>query len=517
MEWENNIDSQYGRDLRVPGKPPTYWLTRFVILRLLGLIYAVAFLVVINQIIPLIGSNGLLPVGNYLRLVSRALGSDGAGFLRLPSLFWFWHSDAALLTGAWIGFLLSCFVIAGFANVPMLALLWFLYMSFIHVGQEWYGYGWEIQLTETGFLAIFLCPLVDLRPFPRYAPPLPVIGLFRWLTFRIMLGAGLIKIRGDEIWRNGTALYYHFETQPIPGPLSRFFHFQPRILLKFGVWFNHLAELVAPWFVFWPRLARHIAGSVIVLFQVTIILSGNLSFLNWLTILPALACFDDGFWSRILPRVLVRKAEAAAGRAESSKPMLITSWAVTVVIALLSIQPVINMLSPKQIMNTSFDPLELVNTYGAFGTVGQERLNVIFEGTMDEKPDDSARWKPYIYKGLPVLLNKRPPQIAPYQLRLDWQMWFAAMSSAEDYPWTLNLVSKLLHNDASAVSLFAANPFPEKPPRYIRAVLYRYAFAKPGNPQDLWWNRERLSVWIPAMSANDPRLLDFLESYGWMN
>ena len=106
--------------------------------------------------------------------------------------------------------------------------LWLLYMSFVHVGQDWYGYGWEIQLLETGFLAIFLCPLLDLRPFPKRAPPPPIIGLFRWLIFRIMLGAGLIKMRGDEVWRNVTALYYHFETQPLPGPLSRWFHFLPR-------------------------------------------------------------------------------------------------------------------------------------------------------------------------------------------------------------------------------------------------------------------------------------------------
>ena len=135
-------------------------------------------------------------------------------------------------------------------------------MSFVHLGQEWYGYGWEIQLTETGFLAIFLCPLLDMRPFPKeYAPPMPIIVLFRWLIFRIMLGAGLIKLRGDEIWRNGTALYYHFETQPIPGPLSRWFHFLPRIVLKIGVWFNWLAELVAPLFVFWPRLGTSYCGS----------------------------------------------------------------------------------------------------------------------------------------------------------------------------------------------------------------------------------------------------------------
>jgi hypothetical protein len=510
------MDNVFQRAPNALGARPTYWLTRFLILRLLGAVYAVAFLAAINQIVPLIGANGLLPVGIFLKQVGDTLGSRGAGFMRLPSLFWFAHSDMTLLTVAWIGFGLACVVVAGFANAPLLAVLWFLYMSFVHVGQDWYGYGWEIQLLETGFLAIFLCPLLDLRPFPKREPPMPVIGLFRWLIFRIMLGAGLIKIRGDDVWRNGTALYYHFETQPLPGPLSRWFHFLPRAVLKTGVWYNFLAELVAPWFVFWPRLGRHIAGSVIMILQIILVLSGNLSFLNWLTILPTLACFDDGFWSRLLPRPLVLRAEAAAAHAEPSRPMLVTAWTVAAAIALLSIQPALNILSSQQIMNTSFDRLDLVNTYGAFGSVGRERLNVVFEGTMDQVPDDNANWKAYPYKGLPVALNKRPPQIAPYQLRLDWQMWFAAMSSPEEYPWTLNLVSKLLHNDPGAVGLFAGNPFPGNPPRYIRAVLYRYTFAHPGNPDGLWWNRRRVGdVWLPAMSADDPRLIEFLKRAGW--
>jgi len=496
---------------------PTYWLTRFLILRLLGLVYAVAFLVAIHQIIPLIGEHGLLPVGIFLKNVADVFGSRSAGFFRIPSIFWFGDSDSDLLTAAWIGFLLSCVVVSGFANAPLLAVLWFLYMSFVHVGQDWYGYGWEIQLLETGFLAIFLCPLLDMRPFPKRPPPLPLIILFRWLAFRIMLGAGLIKIRGDDVWRNGTALFYHFETQPITGPLSRWFHFLPRLILKTGVWFNFLAELVAPFFAFWPRLARHIAGSIMVALQIILILSGNLSFLNWLTIVPVLACFDDGFWSNLLPRPLVRHAKHADEMAEPSRPMMMTAWSIAVIIALLSIQPVINMLSPGQIMNTSFNRLDLVNTYGAFGSVGRERMNVVFEGTMDETPDENAHWTAYSYKGLPVALNKRSPQIAPYQLRLDWQMWFAAMSSPEEYPWTLNLVWKLLHNDPGALGLFADNPFPNKPPRYIRAVLYRYRFADPGNPEGRWWNRERIgNLWLPPLSANDSRLTEFLKGEGWL-
>lgn len=494
----------------------SYWLTRFVILRWLGFVYAVAFFSTAKQVLPLIGSHGLLPVALFLERVQNALGSTSAGFVRLPSLFWFVHADAVLQLAAWVGFALASAVVAGYANAIVMAVLWALYMSIVHVGQDWYGYGWEIQLLETGFLSIFLCPLLDGRPFPKREPPLVVLWLFRWLIFRAMLGAALIKLRGDSVWRDLTALYYHFETQPIPNPLSRWFHFLPRWLLKAGVLFNYLAELIAPWLAFYPRVARHIAGAIMVLFQFTLILSGNLSFLNWLTIVPALACFDDGFWAKLLPRGLVGRATAAAAAAQPSRPMQRTAWTIAVVVAVLSVQPVVNMISPGQIMNTSFDPLDLVNTYGAFGSVGRERLNVVFEGTDAVVPDTKAVWRDYPYQALPVELDRRPRQVAPYQPRLDWQMWFASMSTPNEYPWTLHLVWKLLHDDAGALSLFGENPFPKNPPRYIRAVLYRYEFARPGNPQGSWWKREAMGVWLPPLSANDPRFLDLLKQEGWL-
>jgi hypothetical protein len=493
----------------------SYWLTRFVILRLLGLIYAIAFLVAANQILPLIGSDGLLPLGNFVDRASVALGGSLGGFVRLPSIFWFNHSDIMLVVTAWVGFALSCVVMCGYANAILLALLWILYMSFVHLGQDWYGYGWETQLLETGFLGIFLCPLLDGRPFPKRPPPLVIIWLFRALIFRIMLGSGMIKIRGDESWRNLSALFYHFETQPMPNGLSRWFHFLPRGVLRGGVIFNHLAELIAPWFVFWPRVARTIAGIVIIVFQIAIALSGNLSFLNWLTIIPALACLDDRSWAKILPRSLTNRAERAQASAVVSRPMLGTVWAVGAVLAFLNIQPIINIFSSNQIMNTSFDPLDLVNTYGAFGSVGKERYNVVFEGTNDAVPNDAANWKPYPYKGLPVALSERPPQIAPYHLRLDWQMWFAAMGSPNDYPWTLNLIWKLLHNDPGTLSLFRSNPFPQKPPRYIRAVWYRYEFVRP-NPQGLWWKREKLGLWLPPLSSDNREFRNILHEAGWL-
>src|SRR6266478_4292299 len=297
----------------------SYWLTRFVILRLLGFVYAVAFLVAAQQLVPLIGEHGLTPANHFLENVQTQLGSRTAGLLRVPTLFWFGISDNALSIVSWIGFGLSLVVLGGYANAILLAVLWAIYMSIVHVGQIWYGYGWEIELLEPGFLSIFLCPLLDGRPFPKCRPPLLVIWLFRWLGFRIMVGAGLIKLRGDPGWRDLTCLYYHYETQPIPNPVSRYLHFAPLWFHKFEVLWNHFVELIVPWFSFGPRTARHIAGVLLVTFQIFLIISGNLSFLNYLTIIPFLACFDDSFLCHFLPKSLVRRAEEAAAKPELSR------------------------------------------------------------------------------------------------------------------------------------------------------------------------------------------------------
>src|SRR5262249_7433903 len=159
---------------------------------------------------------------------------------------------------------------------------------------------------------------------------------------RIMIGAGLIKLRGDPCWRDLTCLYYHYETQPIPNPLSWWLHFRPHWVHKVGVLWNHFVELVVPWFDFWPQHVRHVAGALLVLFQVTLILSGNLSFLNWVTIVPALACFDDSLLRRIMPGIIARRAARAANSAKPSRVREVAAIVVGLLVALLSINPVIN-------------------------------------------------------------------------------------------------------------------------------------------------------------------------------
>jgi Lipase maturation factor len=493
----------------------SYWLTRFIILRLLGFVYAIAFLIAAQQLVPLVGEHGLTPASHFLERIQAHFGSPAAAALQLPSLFWFGISDYALTIFAWTGFAISLVVFAYYANAIILIVLWAMYMSIIHIGQIWYGYGWETQLLETGFLSIFLCPLLDGRPFPKCRPPLLVICLFRWLGFRIMIGAGLIKLRGDPCWRDLTCLYYHYETQPIPSPISRYLHFAPHWFHKFGTAWNHFIELIVPWFSFGPREARHVAGVLLVSFQITLIISGNLSFLNYVTIIPFLACFDDTLLRWILPSAIVQRAERAAQQSKPSRINNAVAVALSVLVAYLSIGPVTNLISERQMMNTSFGRLSLVNTYGAFGAVGKERDEIIFEGTDDAVITGDTQWKEYEFKAKPGDPNRRPPFIAPYQPRLDWQIWFAAMASPEEYPWTLHFVWKLLHNDPATLSLLAGNPFPNAPPQYIRARLYRYRFAPPGD--STWWKREPIGEWLPALSPDDKQFRRILSAMDWID
>jgi hypothetical protein len=493
--------------------PPSYQLTRFVFMRALGFVYSVAFLVLWNQLVPLFGSRGLTPANAFLARIRET-----SSFWELPTLFYWGASDATLRMAAGVGLGLSLCLLLGAEHAALLAVLWALYLSFVHIGQDFYGYGWEILLIETGFLACFLAPVRTILPLTAARPPpAAVIWLQRWLVFRVMFGAGLIKIRGDPCWRDLTCLAYHYETQPNPHPLSWLLHQAPLGFHQAGVAFNHWVELVVPFFVFGPRLVRHIAGGFIVAFQGMLILSGNLAFLNWLTIAVAIACFDDSLLRHVVPAKLARKA---AERQEHAVPLgtaqrvLVGVLCTFVVVS--SYAPVVNMLSRRQRMNTSFDPLHLVNSYGAFGSVGKTRDEVILEGTSDTTIGPATRWKEYEFKCKPGDVHRRPCLITPYHLRLDWQMWFAALSDYENEPWIVHLIYKLLENDAGVLDLLANQPFPNAPPRFIRAERYRYRFTRFGEGDGAWWVRERVGMYLAPLSHDDPQVREFLELHGWM-
>jgi hypothetical protein len=497
----------------------SYELTRFAVLRLLGFVYLFAFLSLALQVEPLLGSHGLLPAGPMLEHARARLG--GEAYWQMPSLFWFGVSDRLLVAGAWLGVALSAAAMLGATSAVLQLALWVLYSSYVRVGQIFYGYGWEIQLLETGMLAALLCPLRGIRPFPAHATPRVVVWLLRWLIFRIMVGAALIKLRGDPCWRDLTCLDFHLETQPNPGPLSRAMHHAPHWCHAAGVLVNHFVELVVPWFAFGPRRVRHAAGVLLVGFQGLLILSGNLSFLNWLTIVPALACFDDTAWARWLPAA---RRSAVLERCASARPSgthVIVAVTFAVLVGFLSVAPVANLLSPEQAMNRSFDPLALVNTYGAFGSVDRERYEVILEGTRDASPREGAAWLEYELPCMPGDPRRRPCLIAPYHLRLDWQMWFVGNGAArgervEAEPWLIHLVGMLLAGDPSPDRLLARNPFaaPSPPPRWIRAGIWRYRFTPAGDPP--WWTRERVGEYFRPLSLDDPGLRRYLAAYGWL-
>jgi hypothetical protein len=493
----------------------TYAFTRFIFLRFLGLIYTVAFLVAVNQMLPLVGESGLEPAAQYLGQVRDALGA-GDAWMRVPTLFWLSATDTAFSIVAYAGLVLSLFVLCGFANAIVLFLLWAFYLSIVQAGQVFWGYGWESLLLETGFLAVFLAPPLDPRPFPpREAPPTIVVWLLRWVVFRLMLGAGLIKLRGDPCWRDLTCLTTHYETQPLPNPLSWYLHKLPLAVQKGSVLFNHYAELVAPFMLFGPRRLRIAGGISVILFQLLLIISGNLSWLNWLTITITFACFDDRAWLWLSPAKLRPRLESLIRREPLPKARRFTAYGLAVVVALLSINPVLNLFSPTQAMNSSFDPLYLVNTYGAFGSIGKERYEIVLEGTDSPSPA-GAKWKEYEFRCKPGDPERRPCVVAPYQYRIDWQMWFAAMGDYRHHPWIINLIYKLLSGDRGVIGLLAKNPFPDHPPSYIRAELYRYEFTTWAERHDGWWKRTKVGSYLPPLSANDESLLQFLDRRGWL-
>ncbi|MFI5500423.1 lipase maturation factor family protein [Nocardia asteroides] len=463
---------------------PEYWQGRLVFQRGLAVIYALAFLTAALQFRALLGERGMLPIPRFLARVP---------FRRSPSLFHLRYSDRVYAIVAWSGAALAVAVALGAADlVPLwgsMALwfaLWVLYLSIVNVGQTWYSFGWESLLLEAGFLAIFLGN-------DTVAPPLLALLAARWLLFRVEFGAGLIKMRGDRCWRDLTCLYYHHETQPMPGPLSWFFHHLPRPLHRVEVAANHVAQLIVPFGLFAPQPVASVAAGIVVVTQLWLVISGNFAWLNWVTLLLATTAIDG----RFLPML-----PDAPPVAPTPLWFEIAVFAFVTLVAVLSFWPVRNLLSAGQAMNASFEPLHLVNTYGAFGSITRVRQEIVLEGTDATELTDDTVWREYEFKGKPGDPRHRPGQWAPYHLRLDWLMWFAALSPSYAREWALPLAARLLRNDPDTLRLLRHCPFPDAPPRYLRARLYEYHFSTPRElfRKRIWWRRTLIGEFLPPLT-----------------
>lgn len=545
------------------------YLVRIVFLRAMAFVHAVAFVVALRQNKALLGDRGISPARYVLddahergqrkiekRLWWRRQGLDkpeNSKASRTPWQWrWFWirrklgsamdHNarlrkfrevwwdrtdgmdrpvtsilwlssnrerlDPWLDGIAWTGLSVACTILCmGAANVPLILTLWVCQRSLMAVGGAFYGFGWEPQLAELSFHTLFLVPLFSLDPLPNFPIPPAVRWTLQWYLFRIMMGAGLIKLRsGDSKWKDLTAMNYFYETQPVPNPLTRYFHWMPPAWHQFEVLANHFVELIAPWLLIVPFLPinwRRVGGLIQILFQAVLITSGNFSFLNWLTMVPAIVCLDDALVSRLFPVHMSFAAQAASWSNAMSPPSYIrnaVSLSFLALIGCLSVPVVNNLLSKSQIMNGSFDRLRLVNTYGAFGTVNIDRDEfIISAATTIEGP-----WKEYNFPAKPGNPRSIPKWISPYHHRLDWQMWIAATCRVLDRsPWMFRFLIRLLERDPGVLALMGDDPWANAldAPKYIRIDRYRYKFHKQNataedNPP-LYWDRELIARVYP--------------------
>jgi hypothetical protein len=487
-------------------------------MRGLGLIYLIAFASAFVQVLGLIGSEGILPASLFLKKAAVSLG--GAQFFAYPTLFWIDCSDNAirLLTGS--GMLISMLVVAGICTGPLLFLLWFMYLSVVTVGGDFMSFQWDVLLLEAGFLSIFFSHhrLLDW-PSKLATSPAPsriVLWLLRFLLFKLMLSSGCVKLlSGDVTWQNFTALNYHYWTQPLPTPLAWVAAQLPEWFQKFSVGVMFIIELIVPFLFFAPRKLRFAAACCTVFFQTMIMLTGNYTFFNLLTILLCVLLLDDQLIQKIIPKFFPASAvpniEAPVSDVDTpvskqasdvSKSTLILSKVklsiLVSTIALLTLSPTVS-ITPEPIRYVTYllSPWFLANTYGLFAVMTTTRKEIIVEAS-----EDGKQWEPYQFYFKPGDLKRAPPWVAPYQPRLDWQMWFAALERRRDSPWFAHLVYRLLQGSPDVRNLLQIVPFDGRAPKYVRASLFDYQFT---NWNELtttgaWWKRKYDGLFFPEAS-----------------
>jgi lipase maturation factor 1 len=496
---------QFGESANPYAGPATYILSGWLFLRLLGLIYLAAFLSLGSQIKGLVGARGILPAHDFL--LSKQ--SWGAGrFLQFPTLCWWSTSDFFLRSLCRAGTALSLLLVAGVAPVPVLVLLWVLYLSLFTVCRFFLGYQWDILLLETGFLAIFIAPFDLLPAFPPAAAPSPIIlWLLWWLTFRLMFSSGIVKLRsGDRHWRNLTALRYHYETQPLPTWTAWYLHQVPGWFHKLSALVMFGIELAAPAFVFAPPPYSYVAGAAFVLLMLLVMGTGNYCFFNLLAIALSTLLFDDAFWWRWFGAIRPAVPFAAAKSLSTGWPGWIT-FPVALLITLLSVEVIARLLRlmirwPKLLERLMewIEPFRLVNGYGLFAVMTVERPEIIVEGS-----NDGITWRVYEFRWKPGEVQRRPRFVAPHQPRLDWQMWFAALTYYPNTPWFRQFLLRLLRNSPDVLALLRNNPFGPSPPRFVRAVIYDYRFSDFAERRKTgaWWRRERRGLYSPVLSLEE--------------
>jgi len=466
-----------------------YSVLCWIFLRLFGAIYVAAFVSLAVQVQGLIGREGILPAADYLAAVHQNLGNSA--YRLAPTLFWMNSSDTALFAGAVAGAVLGFLVIADRWTRPALIGLFALYLSYVYAGQEFMSFQWDSLLLEVGFLAIFLTGRSRI-----------VIWLYRWLVFRYIFLAGIVKLEsGDPTWRNLTALEYHFWTQPLPTPLAWYAAQLPRWLLVGGTAATLIIELGMVFLIFLPRRLRAAAASSVLLLQSLIVLTGNYNFFNLLTMLLCLFLFDDAALRLRLPSLQSRlRCVPPAGRAATVIATLLAFLLVPVGLNRIWETVAQAELPVLGTVARAVSPFMIVNPYGLFAVMTVTRPEIVIEGS-----SDGNIWREYVFRYKPGPLSRPPLWNIPHQPRLDWQMWFAALGEPRENLWVVRLMALLLDGSRPVLGLLASNPFVRDPPKYVRAQLYDYRFADQRTRAltGQWWTRRWEAPYIPPISLAD--------------
>jgi predicted DCC family thiol-disulfide oxidoreductase YuxK len=477
----------WGRDYQ----PPRYELVSSLFLRGFGLIYLAAFLSFAVQAQGLIGSHGILPLTELVEAVRANVGHER--FWLMPMVFWWNSSDLAIKVVCWAGVVLSLLLTCNLLPRLALLLLYVLYLSLLYAGQTFMTYQWDTFLLEGGFLALLLS-------FAR----MPGIWLLRWLLFRFMLMSGVVKLlSGDPNWWNLSALSYHFLTQPLPTPLAWYAAQLPAAALRFATGAVFFIELVLPFLIFCPRRPRFCAAFGILMLEACILLTGNYNWFNIQTTLLCLPLFDDAALRWLLPARLSRLLPTTTDTAPPGRIRKLVVGTLALLIVLSSLVEMDmrfggNPPAAAQSIDRFIEPLHIVSSYGLFAIMTTKREEIVIEGSYD-----GSEWREYEFRYKPGDLARPPPWNIPHQPRLDWQMWFAALDDPRRLPWFWRLLQRLLENEPTVLALMQKNPFPERPPVYLRAWFYDYGFSDAAaKARGMWWQRQSLGPYFPVVQLN---------------
>ena len=375
------------------------------------------------------------------------------------------------------------------------------------LGKHFFPFKWDTLLLETGFIAILWAPK-ELRPtiWTSSPPSTWVHFLLKLLLFKLMFNSGVVKLlSGDPTWKDLTALTYHYLTQPIPTVAGYYAHQLPVFLQKVSTLMMFIIELLCPFFIFATRRLRQFSFLMFFLFMLLISITGNYAFFNLLTITLALSLLDDKALKRIFRKL---KAPETYSPVESRK---IENKSIIIVLRNIVVASLVfftvTIMASSHIGHTWYPsfvkeaiafilPFRTVNNYGLFAVMTTERKEIVIEGSNDGKV-----WREYHFKWKPGKISEAPKRVAPHQPRLDWQMWFAALGTTKQNQWFIQFIRKIFENSAEVLALLEENPFPEAPPRLIRAKLYRYEFTtlKEREATEAWWKREYIGYYLPPV------------------